>query len=83
MVFVIFYDMDDGFVGILIGNNYIVNMGCHTVETGHALSLQPPQTSHHPINQQRFLYINKNSASSIIGSYINLPLQNMPDVWDT
>jgi len=37
----------------------------HTVETGHALSLQQQQT----IGQQRFQNIGRNSISSIVGSY--------------
>ncbi len=48
----------------------------HTVETGHALSLQQPSqskhtppTSHQTIGQQRFQHIGNNSVSSIIGSY--------------
>ncbi len=41
------------------------------VETGHALSLQPPQPPQPPqtIGQKRFQNIGKNSVSSIIGSY--------------
>ncbi len=60
-----------------IGNDIIpvVPIGA-VVETGHALSLQPPgltqpsqPTDEQTIGQQRFQNIGKNSVSSIVGSY--------------
>ncbi len=58
------------------GDNGMDNVGAtHTVETTHALSLQPDQPHHQPdqppktIGQQRFQNQGKNSVSSIIGGY--------------
>ena len=60
--------------GILVlggESNGVVNNDC-TVETRHALSLQPPlliQPSEKTISQQRFQNQGKNTLSSIVGSY--------------
>ncbi|UGU16167.1 transposase [Sinomicrobium kalidii] len=70
--------MPNHFHGILILNNEnrtsvvtdTINNDVDDVETGHALSLQPPsQTNGKTIGRKRFQNIGKNTVSSIIGGY--------------